>query len=416
MIPLIRRLAPFLLILGFLAALTWAFYTFITVKYPGANDFYQRWRGARAFWVEGRDPYGQDVSRQVEIDLYGHPYDPDPALDEYPGDFLYPFHAAVLLAPLAVLPFALASAIWFTLTASAIGLAFVVSADLFNWRLPFWLLLVGVGWAATFYPSVRGIFLGQPGTLVVCLEIVTLWALAKRHDTLAGVLLAVSTIKPQLGVLIILFLLLWSVRFARWRFLRSFAFTLAMLLGASFLLLPSWLTEWLTQATQYSGYTRIGSPLWVITSYYFPFLGPVVETLLTLALLGLVLWAWMRVLWRRDMTWFDWTAALSLTVTQLILVRTATPHFVVFILVIVFYLRVLYRSTPNGKWLAVGAMIVSNVAYWWLFLATLVGKFESPAVYLPLPIGALLLLLLTQRRWQQLSPLIKTQSVSGASA
>src|SRR5258708_29718359 len=198
------------MLLVFIAFNAWALYTFVTSKYPGANDFYQRWRGARAFWVEGRDPYGQDVSRQVELDLYGHSYDPDPALDEYPGDFLYPFHMAVFLAPVAVLPFALASAIWFTLTASAIGLAFAVSINLFNWRPPLWLLLVGVGWAVTFYPSVRGGFLGQPGTLVVCLEILTLWASAKQHDTLAGVGLAASTIKPPLGVLIIPFLLMWS--------------------------------------------------------------------------------------------------------------------------------------------------------------------------------------------------------------
>src|SRR5260221_7870908 len=159
MIPLIRRLAPFLLILGFLAALTWAFYTFITVKYPGANDFYQRWRGARAFWVEGRDPYGQDVSRQVEIDLYGHPYDPDPALDEYPGDFLYPFHAAVLLAPLAVLAFWLACPLWLTPTASANGLALLVRHDLFNRQLPVWLLLVGDRWRPPPFPSVARVIL-----------------------------------------------------------------------------------------------------------------------------------------------------------------------------------------------------------------------------------------------------------------
>ena len=95
-----KRLLSCLLILGFFAVLTWAFYTFITSKYPGANDFYQRWRGAKAFWVEGRDPYGKDVARQVELDLYGTPYNPDPALDEYPGDFLYPFHTAIILAPL----------------------------------------------------------------------------------------------------------------------------------------------------------------------------------------------------------------------------------------------------------------------------------------------------------------------------
>jgi len=211
--------------------------------------------------------------------------------------------------------------------------------------------------------------------------------------------------------LIIPFLVLWSLRFARWRFLSSFVVTLAILFGASFLLLPTWLTEWLTQATQYSGYTRIGSPIWVITDYYFPFLGSPVEALLTLALLALVLWNWFRVLWQRDMRWFDWTAALSLTVTELVLVRTATPHYVVFIIVIVFYLRLLYRSGRNGKGWVVATLVALTVAHWWLFLATLVGRFESPIVYLPLPFGVLFMLLLTRRRWQQSSP----QTIPGAS-
>ncbi len=64
-----RRLALALMLLVFIAFNAWALYTFVTSKYPGANDFYQRWRGARAYWVEGRDPYGKDVSRQVELGL-----------------------------------------------------------------------------------------------------------------------------------------------------------------------------------------------------------------------------------------------------------------------------------------------------------------------------------------------------------
>jgi hypothetical protein len=55
-----------------------------------------------------------------------------------------------------------------------------------------------------------------------------------------GVLLALATIKPQLVVLFLPWLLLWAVSDLRRRlpFLRSFALTMAALLGAAQLVLP----------------------------------------------------------------------------------------------------------------------------------------------------------------------------------
>jgi hypothetical protein len=176
----------------------------------------------------------------------------------------------------------------------------------------------------------------------------------------------------------------------------------AVLVGASFLLLPSWLTEWLPQATQYSGYTRIGSPVWVITNYYFTFLGDAGQMVITLLMLAIMLWAWFPVLWRRDQSSFNWSAALTLTITHLILLRTATPHFVVYVYVIVFFLRELYRAgkrQPRPGLYMIGAMFVITASLWWLVLATLVNRFEHPVVYLPVPFGSLVLLLLFRQRW-----------------
>lgn len=391
----------------------WALYTYVTQpRYVGANDFYQRWQGAEAFWVEGRNPYSTAVSRQVELFLYGAPASTDPALDQYPGDFLYPFPTAILIAPLTVLPYDLASAIWMVLTGAAVALAFVLLADLFNWRPSSWLMMFGIVWAVTLYPAARGLFLGQPGVIVVCLEIVALWALAKQHDTLAGVVLAVSTYKPQLGILLIPFLVLWAIRFGRWRFLVSAGVTLAILLGLSFVLLPSWLGDWIAQASQYNGYTRIGSPVWVITQVYLPFLGRPGELVIDAALVLLMLWAWFGVLWKRDLTLYNWTIALTVTVTHLISVRTATPHFVVLLFVFAFYLRELNRS---GTLPVIIVMIAVTVFHWWLFLATVTNHIESPAVYLPLPFGALILLLTTQQRWRQTQPATaRPEPVSGS--
>src|SRR5579885_2284751 len=80
-----QRVALAVMAIAFLVVLTWALYTFLTSKYPGANDFYQRWRGIYAFWVEHRSPYDPAVSAQIELTLYGHRVTAGSSVNEYPG-------------------------------------------------------------------------------------------------------------------------------------------------------------------------------------------------------------------------------------------------------------------------------------------------------------------------------------------
>jgi len=227
-------------------------------------------------------------------------------------------------------------------------------------------------------------------------------------------LLAISTYKPQIGFLIIPFLLLWALRFRRWRFLASFAIASGILLLLSFALLPSWLGEWLAQAAQYTGYTRIGSPVWVITTIYLPFLGRPGELVLSAILIGGVLWGWWLVLGKRDPEWFVWAAALSLAVSHLVAIRTATPHFVVYFIIVVFCFREIARlSRQWGSLLAAAAMIVLSVGLWLLFLNTLQNRFEHPINYLPLPIASLIVLWLFRARWKTTTHLPSSPQPTG---
>jgi hypothetical protein len=391
-----RRLALLLMIGVFLLINVWTVYTYITSRFPGANDFFLRYQGARSYLLDGLNPYSREATDRVEIGLYGHVAEPG----QYPGDFVYPFYTIFLVAPLALLPYAVASAIWMVLLGTFVVASFWLVADEFAWRPPGWLLILGLIWSLILYPSARGMFLGQPGTLVACLELITLWALCKGRDSLAGVVLAISTLKPSMGYLIVPFLLLWALATRRWRFIGSFAALLAVMVGASFLLLPSWLSDWLAQVVRYPSYTEIESPVWVITSYYLPFLGRAGEVIIDAALVGLMLWAWYRVLVRRDQRLFDWTIALTLTVTHLVTPRTATPHFVVFSFVYVFYFRQIMRADRRWGALTVTAIMAAIlVVLWLLFLSTVSNRFEHPIMYLPLPIGSLLLLWFTRRTW-----------------
>ncbi len=391
------------LILLVLAGDVGATYALKSRPYPGANDFYSRWAGVRAFWMEGLNPYGEEASLAIQIGIYGRPV----AEGEDPGYFAYPFYTVFLLAPLAPLDYAWAEAIWLVLLEAALVAALILLLDLFGWQPGPMLLGVSVLWTLFFYPAARGILLGQPGIAVYFLEVLALWALAKGREGLAGAALALSTIKPQMGFLFVPFLLLWGLRARRWRLLGWFTGLWGGLMLLSLLVLPSWLGDWIEQVGRYTSYTAIGSPAWVLTRVYLPFLGGVGELVLSVGLLALTAWAWKRALWDRRRDELGWSVCLTLTVTHLIALRTATPHFVVFIIPLVFYFKALTDADGRrGPWVVLLVQMTLLIGLWVLFLTTVRAKFEHPALYLPLPFGMLLILLLSRGLWRQRAPMV----------
>src|SRR5205085_4908759 len=85
------------------------------------TDLYPRWYGLRELLLHGRNPYGDDVSREIAAQIWffdGHVSAPGsgPAtpLEAIYG-FLYPLPGALLLAPLALMPYAVAFTVWLLL-------------------------------------------------------------------------------------------------------------------------------------------------------------------------------------------------------------------------------------------------------------------------------------------------------------
>lgn len=366
----------------------------LTAPYPGHNDFMSRWEGARSYWIDGLNPYGEQASLNIQQRIYGRPA----LATEDPGYFAYPFYTAFIVWPLVYVDYAWASAIWMVILAAALIAAMFLLFDLFRWKPKPLMLGFLLLWVLIFYFSSRGLILGQPAIIVYFLEVVTLWALVKKRDRLAGVALALSTIKPQMGFLIVPFLLLWALRGRRWQFIAAFVGALGLLLLASFILLPSWLSDWLAQLGLYTSYTAIGSPVWVITSYYLR-LGDWAELLIGLVLVSGMLLAWYKLLWGKPEQ-FLWTATLTLTITHLIATRTATTHYIVFIIPLVFYLASISRHfrQQGSLWIAL-ILIILLVIPWIHFIATVEGEFEHPTLYLPLPLLTLIVLWWTRRLW-----------------
>ena len=379
-----------------------AIHQLFTLEAAGANDFYPRFRGAALFWREGLDPYSPAATEAIQRDMYGRLALPE----EDQVLFVYPFYVTFMMLPLVWLPvsYSWIQAIWLTTLLWVMVTAVLLTLRLLDWRMPAWLLGLTVLWAVIFYNNARTIILGQFAAFIFLWLVAALLALKRGRDGWGGFFLALTTIKPQMTFLLIPALFVWAIGQRRWRFLAGFGLTLAGLFAASFVFLPSWLGSFVNQVVSYPDYTFTGSPLWVITGYYWPQLGKPVEQVLIGLSLGYMVWEWRR-LWRpsarRETAVSDQllvTLGITMIVTNLILVRTATTNYIVMIIPLFLLLR---EMAHRWRWGNLGVALfygVSIISMWALFITTIQGDIEHPIMYLPWPFGLLLVLVWGQHK------------------
>lgn len=249
-----------------------------------AEDLYPYWFGSRQLLAHGLSPYSEEATRQIQTALYGRPLDPQNPYERDQHRFSYPLHIVLLMAPVAWLPFAAVRA------AGAVALPLFIVLGIMLWskamrvRLSRVQLAVASILTLSTYSVLDGLLTQQVSLFVFFVLSLAMWCLAHKRLACSGIALAVSTVKPQLVGLPILFLLVWSL--SRWperkRLARSFVVSVAILLGLSTILLPSWPIEWWHTIVSYRRYTI--PPL----APYI--LGDFAGTILSLFLLGLAIW------------------------------------------------------------------------------------------------------------------------------
>jgi hypothetical protein len=371
-----------------------------TAQFPGQNDFLSRWEGARGFWLEGINPYSEQATLNIQTRIFGRPA----VQGEDLGLFVYPFYTVIVIAPTVFFAYSWAAAfIIVTLEVCLLASLFVL-LNFYAWQPRPIVLGALVLWTLFNYFGARGIFLGQLGILVYACFVLSLWGLARRYDVLAGVVLAIATIKPQMGYLLIPFLLLWAWRVRRYRLVVGFAGMFGALMLASFVLVPSWFGEWLAQVQLYPSYTRDGSPVWIIVQHYLG-LGNIAEGIVNVLCGLFVAYLWYGVLVQHKSERLLWTIVMTLIMTNIFSLKTATPHFVVFIIPMVFYLRQVSRHKNGGVWvmLIIGLTLIIP---WVHFLSTLDGRLENLAVFLPAPLILLAVTWATRQQWWTHAPLL----------
>jgi hypothetical protein len=397
----VKVLLVFLLLLVTLVAAAWANCRF-SEQNPGGNDFLVHWVGSRALLVDGLSPYGDAVALRIQTMAYGRPALPG----EHELRVAYPLYSVGIFLPFALVSdYKLARALWMTtLEIGLVSLA-LLSLRLTRWKPGVWLLGVFLLFAMTWYHSARAVINGNVVVLLAVFIAGALAAIQSGRDELAGVLLALSTIKPQVVILLVIFVWVWAISVRRSRIVLWTVLSLVFLsIGAAFFV-PDWPLQNLWEVIRYPGYNPPGTPGSALATW-LPAAGSKLGWGLTF-LLGILLLTEWSAARGQDFRWFLWTASLTLVASQWIGIQTDPGNFIVLFipLVLVFAMWVKHSGTI-GRVMVMLSLVVLFVGLWALFLVTLDSSGgqpqQSPIMFFPLPL--ILLLGLYWIRWWAIRP------------
>ena len=273
------------------------------VRHP--TDFSIYYAAARAL-ATGRNPYDWHVLRQITPDI------PSPG-------YVYPLWGLLLVLPLAWMPLHVAAGIWLMLNLVWLGLALGLLLRMCGLPLRgYWL----IGLFALTCLSIPGLFVliqGQISLLLLASTVAALWATRAGRGRLAGALIVVALVKPQLTwmPLLVVLAIAWRRGIGR-RTLMSAGAVLASLAALSFALRPDWVAGWLAALRADAGAGGGGPHTYGANMGTIPALAAHLPLLLGIALLvacglvgvQLIVWQGMRVMtyqWRGNgvdqLTW-----------------------------------------------------------------------------------------------------------------
>jgi len=344
------------------------------------SDLYPRWLGARELLLHGRDPYASDITREIQSGYYGRPIDPN--LPNDPKDqqgFAYPVYVAFLLAPTVPLPFPVVQRGFFFLLLALTAYSVVLWIRAVGWRVSKSTILLWIVLTLGCFPAIQGVKLQQLTLLVAGLLAAAISALAGGHLMVAGILLALASIKPQLVALPIACLGIWSL--GGWRERQKFIWTfgaamLLMVVGGE-VLLPGWIGKFRTASAEYLRYTGGGRSVLDVE------LTPMWGRLASAVLVGVLLYfAWrLRHVPAQSLD-FAWLVALTMATTLAVIPMFAPYNQVLLLPVLMVLARSLGPLWQSGR-MCRFLVISTALSVFWPWIATL--GLAAASLFLPKP-------------------------------
>lgn len=376
-------------------------------NFPAGKQFAVPWMAARAWVKEGISPYDFSIGDQIMnpqgnsgdqvIDYLGIVI-PDESVElpvkltpgrDYP-QFSYPLFSMLFFAPFGLIDFSLALAVWMTVLEVCLVLLVLASIQLAKWELGIaWIILLVI-FSLLWYYTATLIINGQVGVITALFVTLSLIFLLQKQDILTGIFLAFATLNPQMIVLLVPFILLWSLSVKRKDVVWSYLVTLIIMIMAFIILIPSWPISWFLRLYEMSTSTiPSDSPVVSIASNMPGIYLPVI-ILLYSVLLVYLFYEWILAL-GKDEQWFLWTAMLTIVISNLAGYKTGITNYVLFLPVLFLIFKVLEeRWQAGGRFLAGITLLFLGVFIWVIILVLRQTFIEPVWVFFPLPLVSLL--------------------------
>ena len=357
--------------------------------------------GTRSFLLEGLSPYSDEVAIRIQTAAYRHPE----LVEEHELRVAYPLYSIFLFLPFSLIKdYIFARAVWMTALELALIIMTFVSMNLADWKIPLWQQGVILLFSLTWYHAIRGVVNGNAVILIALLLAVIFLLVRDSKDRVAGFLLAITTIKPQLVVLLIPFVIIWSLYQKRWTLLKWFFGTLSACILVGVILIPDWILQNIWEILKHPANNPVGT-LAAALAEWSPGLESPLKWGIFFVLGSLLIYEW----WtgrKGNFKRFLWVALLTITISQWIGIQTDPGNFI-----ILFPAIILILSTMEKRWKARGALIVSSslamlfFGLWVLFITTIQKNYQpiqNPVMFIPLP--AISLLGLYWIKWWVIAP------------
>ncbi|HKF03839.1 MAG TPA: glycosyltransferase family 87 protein [Candidatus Sulfotelmatobacter sp.] len=326
------------------------------------SDLYPRWLGARELLLHGRDPYRDDITREIQIGYYGRVLDPSRPHD--PKDqqaFAYPVYVVLMLAPTVKLPFAIVRSWVFWLFTLLTAMSVPLWLYTLEWRISTSAKIAWTLLTLSSFPAVQGAKLQQLTVLVAAIIAAAMSAVAQRRLGLAGVLLAMATIKPQLVVLLTLWLGVWVIsqwKERQWLFW-SFVITIALMVAAGELLLPGWIREFRGAMSSYYTYTGGG------TSVLDVLLTKTIGRMGSVVMVALLSWfAWDKRRTAETTAEFWWMFCFAMATTLLVIPTFAPYNQILLLPACMIFLRAFRNQWQSGPLRRFFVAVTASSVFW----------------------------------------------------
>ncbi len=378
--PAFKRFA----VLIFAVLLTWGNFLF-SVQNPGGTDFLVHWVGARSLLV-GETPYSSDVAINIQTMIYGRPALPG----EHEFYVVYPLYSSLFFIPFALVDdYQVARAIWMTALELGLILLTFKSLEIVSWKLNPVSMAFFMIFSLFWYHGLRQIVNGNIVVWVAVFLAFGVGFLKNGKDALAGILFAMSTIKPHLVLLPLACIFLWLLSLKRWQTIWFFLGTVLAFVIAGMLVVPDWPLQNLREVFRYTSYNPPTTPGSALAAL-LPFSLINLDLVFSVSVVFLLIHEW-RKMWGMAYESFLRIIGITLVLSQWSGITTDPGNFILLFLPLVIVLS--FLQVRMGSWSVLALMLLLFFGLWGIFLWTVdltSLQVQSPIMFFPLPLFLLM--------------------------